>query len=120
MDFVPRSPLTRSRCRRTRTAQPYIILPALTVVECERHWTESRLFGALFGIAPTDLPADWASFVAYDEAMAQSDTRWWFVVREPKGGGLMQVLSAMPGRIPLVISGDLRAASGILATPSFV
>jgi uncharacterized protein (DUF2236 family) len=50
-----------------------LILPALTVDECERHWTESRLFGALFGIAPTDLPADWASFVAYNEAMAQSD-----------------------------------------------
>jgi uncharacterized protein (DUF2236 family) len=50
-----------------------LILPALTVDECERHWIESRLFGALFGIAPTDLPADWASFVAYNEAMAQSD-----------------------------------------------
>ncbi len=50
-----------------------LILPALTVDECERHWTESRLFGALFAIAPTDLPADWASFVAYNEAMAQSD-----------------------------------------------
>jgi uncharacterized protein (DUF2236 family) len=56
--------------------QHNLILPALTVVECERHWTESRLFGALFGIAPTDLPADWASFVGYNEAMAQSDTRW--------------------------------------------
>jgi uncharacterized protein (DUF2236 family) len=50
-----------------------LILPALTVDERERYWAESRLFGALFGLARADLPADWASFVAYNEAMAQSD-----------------------------------------------
>ncbi len=50
-----------------------LVLPALTVEERERYWAESRLFGALFGLAPTDLAADWASFVAYNEAMAQSD-----------------------------------------------
>jgi uncharacterized protein (DUF2236 family) len=50
-----------------------LILPALTVDERERYWAESRLFGALFGLAPADLPADWASFVAYNDTMAQSD-----------------------------------------------
>ena len=44
-----------------------------TVEERERYWAESRLFGALFGLTPADLPADWASFVAYNEAMVQSD-----------------------------------------------
>jgi len=28
----------------------------------------------LFGLASADLPPDWASFVAYNEAMVQSDT----------------------------------------------
>jgi uncharacterized protein (DUF2236 family) len=51
----------------------HLILPALTVDERERYWAESRLFGALFGLTPADLPADWASFVAYNEAMVQSD-----------------------------------------------
>jgi uncharacterized protein (DUF2236 family) len=50
-----------------------LVLPALTVDERERYWAESRLFGALFGLTPADLPADWASFVAYNEAMVQSD-----------------------------------------------
>lgn len=50
-----------------------LVLPALTPDERERYWVESRLFGALFGLTPADLPADWASFVAYNEAMVQSD-----------------------------------------------
>jgi uncharacterized protein (DUF2236 family) len=50
-----------------------LVLPALTADERERYWAESRLFGALFGLTPADLPADWASFVAYNEAMVQSD-----------------------------------------------
>jgi uncharacterized protein (DUF2236 family) len=50
-----------------------LILPALTVDERERYWAESRLFGALFGLLPADLPVDWASFTAYNEAMVQSD-----------------------------------------------
>ncbi len=50
-----------------------LVLPALTVEERERYWAESRLFGALFGLAPADLPADWASFAAYNETMARSD-----------------------------------------------
>ncbi|MGY3617613.1 oxygenase MpaB family protein [Bradyrhizobium sp. USDA 10063] len=51
-----------------------MILPPLSVEEREQYWTESRLFGALFGLKPTDLPADWESFVAYNEAMMRSDT----------------------------------------------
>lgn len=50
-----------------------LALPALTTEERERYWAESRRFGALFGVTPADLPADWASFAAYNEAMAQSD-----------------------------------------------
>jgi uncharacterized protein (DUF2236 family) len=50
-----------------------LVLPALTDDERERYWAESRLFGALFGLTPADLPADWASFAAYNEAMVQSD-----------------------------------------------
>jgi uncharacterized protein (DUF2236 family) len=51
----------------------HLILPALSIDERERYWAESRLFGVLFGLTPVDLPADWASFVAYNEAMVQSD-----------------------------------------------
>jgi uncharacterized protein (DUF2236 family) len=51
-----------------------LILPALSAEERERYWAESRLFGALFGLSSADLPADWASFAAYNAAMAQSDT----------------------------------------------
>ena len=50
-----------------------LVLPALTLDERERYWADSRLFGALFGLMPADLPADWASFVAHNEAMVQSD-----------------------------------------------
>jgi uncharacterized protein (DUF2236 family) len=49
-----------------------LILPAPTVDERERYWAEGRLFGALFGLLPADLPVDWASFTAYNEAMVQS------------------------------------------------
>lgn len=51
-----------------------LALPPLSVEECEQYWSESRLFGALFGLTSADLPADWASFVAYNQAMVQSDT----------------------------------------------
>ncbi|MBR0799040.1 DUF2236 domain-containing protein [Bradyrhizobium jicamae] len=51
-----------------------LILPPFSVEERERYWTESRLFGALFGLASSDLPADWDSFAAYTAAMMQSDT----------------------------------------------
>src|SRR5215470_8752496 len=51
-----------------------LILPPLSIEEREQYWAESRLFGALFGLTSADLPADWASFAAYNAAMLQSDT----------------------------------------------
>ncbi|WP_027550210.1 oxygenase MpaB family protein [Bradyrhizobium sp. Cp5.3] len=51
-----------------------LVLPPLSMEERERYWTESRMYGALFGLMPDDLPADWSGFAAYCEAMAQSDT----------------------------------------------
>lgn len=50
-----------------------LILPPFSVEERERYWAESRLFGALFGLTSSDLPADWDSFAAYTAAMMQSD-----------------------------------------------
>lgn len=50
-----------------------LVLPPLSVEERERYWTEARLYGALFGLMPDDLPADWASFATYNAAMIQSD-----------------------------------------------
>lgn len=51
-----------------------LVLPPLSTEERERYWTESRLFGALFGLTGDDLPADWSGFTAYTAAMAQSET----------------------------------------------
>jgi uncharacterized protein (DUF2236 family) len=51
-----------------------LVLPALTGSEREQYWTEARLFAALFGLRPTDLPSNWTSFTAYNEAMSRSDS----------------------------------------------
>lgn len=51
-----------------------LILPQLSAEERERYWSESRTYGALFGLTGDDLPADWAGFAAYTSAMAQSET----------------------------------------------
>ncbi len=51
-----------------------MVLPALTSGERERYYAESRLFAALFGIAPADLPSNWTAFAAYNEAMWRSNT----------------------------------------------
>jgi uncharacterized protein (DUF2236 family) len=51
-----------------------LVLPPLTTCERERYWAESRLFAALFGLQPSDLPADWSAFTDYNTAMAASDT----------------------------------------------
>ena len=51
-----------------------LVLPALTNSEREQYWAEAKLYAALFGVRPADLPADWTSFAAYTEAMAQSDS----------------------------------------------
>jgi uncharacterized protein (DUF2236 family) len=50
-----------------------LVLPALTREERERYWDEHLLFGALFGLKSSDLPADWAGFAAYTDAMLNSD-----------------------------------------------
>ncbi|MFB6416013.1 MULTISPECIES: oxygenase MpaB family protein [Bradyrhizobium] len=51
-----------------------LVLPPLSAEERERYWTESRLFGALFGLTADDLPADWSGFTAYTAGMVQSET----------------------------------------------
>ena len=51
-----------------------LVLPPLSAEERERYWSESRTFGALFGLTDDDLPADWSGFAAYTAGMAQSDT----------------------------------------------
>lgn len=51
-----------------------LVLPQLSAEERERYWTESRTFGALFGLTADDLPADWAGFASYTAAMVQSET----------------------------------------------
>jgi uncharacterized protein (DUF2236 family) len=50
-----------------------MVLPTLTSGERERYYTESKLFAALFGLAPSDLPTDWTAFAAYNEAMWRSE-----------------------------------------------
>ena len=49
------------------------VLPALTASERERYLDESRLFAALFGLAASDLPANWADFAAYRDSMVRSE-----------------------------------------------
>jgi uncharacterized protein (DUF2236 family) len=50
-----------------------LVLPPLSHEERESYWSEARLYAALFGIPPDILAPDWASFVAYSEAMMESD-----------------------------------------------
>ena len=50
-----------------------LVLPALTDNEREQYWAEAKLYAALFGVRPADLPADWTAFTAYTQAMARSD-----------------------------------------------
>jgi uncharacterized protein (DUF2236 family) len=50
-----------------------LVLPALTNSEREKYWAEAKLFAALFGVGQSDLPSDWASFAAYNEAMSGAD-----------------------------------------------
>ncbi len=51
-----------------------LVLPPLPAEARERYWSESRTFGALFGLSADDLPADWAGFASYTAAMVRSDT----------------------------------------------
>ena len=47
-----------------------LVLPALTNSEREQYWDEAQLLAALFGLRQSDLPSDWTSFTAYNEAMS--------------------------------------------------
>lgn len=57
----------------TALAAHTLVFPALTAEEHERHYAECRLFAALFGIPQSCLPANWDAFVAYNEAMWESE-----------------------------------------------
>ncbi len=46
--------------------------PPLTRDEREQYWAEARLFAALFGLHPADLPGNWQSFAAYADEMMHS------------------------------------------------
>ena len=50
-----------------------LVLPALSDDARERYWSEARLYAALFGIPTDSLAPDWKSFLAYREAMTESD-----------------------------------------------
>lgn len=50
-----------------------LVLPALTQVERERYYAESRQAAALFGIPSECLPPDWAGFETYINSTLQSD-----------------------------------------------
>ncbi|OAF03601.1 hypothetical protein AYJ54_03550 [Bradyrhizobium centrolobii] len=51
-----------------------LVLPPFSFEDRERYWAESKVFAALFGLTPDDLPADWTGFAAYNAQMAQSET----------------------------------------------
>jgi len=74
------------------------VLPALTASERERYLDESRLFAALFGLAPTDLPANWAAFAAYCENMSRSRV---LTVGAPARGIAGELLFARVGMVPV-------------------
>jgi uncharacterized protein (DUF2236 family) len=50
-----------------------LVLPAPSDDAREQYWSEARLYAALFGISPDSLAPDWKSFLAYREAMTESD-----------------------------------------------
>jgi len=50
------------------------VLPPLTDDDRERYYAESRVMASLFGIPTAALPRNWASFMAYNDAMWQSET----------------------------------------------
>ena len=50
-----------------------LVCPPLTSNEHEQYWTESRLFGELFGLKSADFPGDWQSFTAYTDEMMHSN-----------------------------------------------
>jgi len=50
-----------------------LVCQPLTSDEREQYWAECRLFAALFGLKPADLPRDWDAFAAYTDAMTRSN-----------------------------------------------
>ena len=50
-----------------------LVLPPLSGEDRERYYQESRLLGAMFGLAPEAQPATWKAFAAYNEEMWTSD-----------------------------------------------
>ena len=50
-----------------------LVHPPLTPDERDQYWAEARLFAALFGLRPSDLPRDWRSFAAYTDEMMRSN-----------------------------------------------
>lgn len=50
-----------------------LVLPALTPVQREQYYGESRLSAAFFGLSPDMLPGDWQQFEEYMESMYLSD-----------------------------------------------
>jgi uncharacterized protein (DUF2236 family) len=57
----------------TALAARALVFPALTADEHERYYAECRLFAALFGIPQSCLPTKWGAFIAYNEAMWESE-----------------------------------------------
>ncbi|MGH9598927.1 MAG: oxygenase MpaB family protein [Terracidiphilus sp.] len=49
------------------------VMPPLTAAERERYYGETKMLAALFGIPPDALPESWDGFVAYNQAMHESD-----------------------------------------------
>ncbi len=49
-----------------------LVLPPLSPAEREAYYADSRLLAMMFGIPQADMPADWADFSAYMDAMASS------------------------------------------------
>jgi len=57
----------------TAMAARALVFPPLTADEHERYYAECRLFAALFGIPQSCLPTKWDAFIAYNEAMWESE-----------------------------------------------
>ena len=49
------------------------VLPPLTAMELASYFAESRTLAGLFGLPPSELPGDWAAFLAYCRSMEASN-----------------------------------------------
>ncbi|MGA7810174.1 oxygenase MpaB family protein [Bradyrhizobium sp.] len=73
-----------------------LVLPPLADDARERYWSEARLFAALFGIPPDSLAPDWRSFIAYTQAMTDSDV---LTVSPAAHDIALQIFSGAAGRL---------------------